>query len=465
MNIKTDDVVWNYAATFLKVSSSALLLPLILRMMPPEKVGMYIVFITISSLTLLLDFGFNSSFTRNITYVFSGVNTLKVKGFDTSISKKNYVDYSLLKGLIYVMKQFYLIISLFSFALLISLGSYYINYLLEDYQGDLNEIYIAWSILIIINTYNIYNYYLGALLIGKGLIKKSKQITMIGQILFLVIASFLIISGYGLIAIFTAQGFSYIIIRVLSKKYFFDNQLTKKLKLASNYPKNKIFNSIYPNSIKIGITSLGAFLVHRSSIIIGSLYVSLENIASYGITIQLMTVVSSIAGTYVNTFLPKINELRIKDKIAEIKSIYLKGHFYFTIIFFFGSIFVLFMGDWALNLIKSSTLLIPKSLLVCLIIFSFLENNHSIAGHILLTKNEVPFFKASIFSGFVVVLLLFIFFQFTDLGIFSLILAPGIAQGIYQNWKWPYEVYKELKINKSDFLNYISTFSTLKKWN
>ena len=225
--MKTDknDVLWNYAATFLKIASQALLLPLILTMMSAEKVGIYVVFITINSFELLLDFGFNSSFTRNVTYVFSGVKSLKKQGYEKNKHDKSYIDYNLLKGLISVMKRFYLVLSIVLFFLLITIGSSYINFIVKDYQGDLIEVFIAWIILVIINTYNIYTLYYGALLLGKGLVKKSKQITIIGQIVFLCFSAILIILGYGLIAIFTAQGLSVIIIRFLSKKTFFTKQM------------------------------------------------------------------------------------------------------------------------------------------------------------------------------------------------------------------------------------------------
>ena len=61
------DVMWNYIATFLKITASALLLPLMLRMMSTETVGIWIIFITIISFVGLLDFGFNPSFARNVT--------------------------------------------------------------------------------------------------------------------------------------------------------------------------------------------------------------------------------------------------------------------------------------------------------------------------------------------------------------------------------------------------------------
>lgn len=459
VNTDKNDVLWNYAATFLKLASQALLLPLILTMMSSEKVGIYVVFITINSFALLLDFGFNSSFTRNVTYVFSGVKSLKKQGYEKKINNKNYIDYALLKGLISVMRRFYLVLSLILFVLLITLGSFYISFLTQDYQGDINEVYIAWIILITVNTYNTYTLYYGALLLGKGLVKKSKQITIAGQLVFLFFSASLIILGYGLIAIFTAQGLSIIIIRFLSKKAFFTDQIIKDLKLISNRSNREIFNSIYPNSLKIGITSLGAFMVHRSTIIIGSLYISLEDIASYGITLQIITVVSGLAGIYTSTYLPKINELRIRDNIVEIKKIYLKGQFIVILSYLLGSFFILVLGEWTLNLLQSSTSLLSSSLIIFMLIFSLLETNHSVAGHILLTKNEVPFFKASILSGLGVIFLLLIFLNNTSLGLFSLILAPGIAQAIYQNWKWPMEVSIDLKISIKDFLdkrNFIS---------
>ena len=459
VNTDKNDVLWNYAATFLKLASQALLLPLILTMMSSEKVGIYVVFITINSFALLLDFGFNSSFTRNVTYVFSGVKSLKKQGYEKKINNKNYIDYALLKGLISVMRRFYLLLSLILFVLLITLGSFYISFLTQDYQGDINEVYIAWIILITVNTYNTYTLYYGALLLGKGLVKKSKQITIAGQLVFLFFSASLIILGYGLIAIFTAQGLSIIIIRFLSKKAFFTDQIIKDLKLISNRSNREIFNSIYPNSLKIGITSLGAFMVHRSTIIIGSLYISLEDIASYGITLQIITVVSGLAGIYTSTYLPKINELRIRDNIVEIKKIYLKGQFIVILSYLLGSFFILVLGEWTLNLLQSSTSLLSSSLIIFMLIFSLLETNHSVAGHILLTKNEVPFFKASILSGLGVIFLLLIFLNNTSLGLFSLILAPGIAQAIYQNWKWPMEVSIDLKISIKDFLdkrNFIS---------
>ena len=60
--------------------------------------------------------------------------------------------------------------------------------------------------------------------------------------------------------------------------------------------------------------------------------------------------------------------------------------------------------------------------------------------------NRIPFFIPSLLSGVGTILLLWLFLSVINLGIWGMVLAPGIAQLVYQNWKWPTMVIKELNI-------------------
>jgi O-antigen/teichoic acid export membrane protein len=450
MQIGRKDIYWNYGATFLKIASSALLLPFILRMMPPDMVGIWSVFMTITAFAGLLDFGFNPSFTRNVTYIFSGVRTLKIKGFESVSIDSQTVDYGLLKGVIIAMRWFYLRMAIVLFLLLATLGTYYIYNLLQNYHGSHQEVYIAWTLLCVINTYNLFTLYYDSLVQGKGLVKRSKQIVIIGQTVYLIIATFMIMLGYGLVAIVSAQISSVIIIRWLSYHSFFTREIKRELHSVKPRSKKEVLKAIYPNSLKIGLTSLGSFMVQRSAIIIGSLHLSLKEIASYGITIQLIAVIAGLAGIYTATYQPKIAQLRIENNNTAIKELYLKGQVVLLLTYIAGAIVLLIFGEWTLKLIGSQTQIMPQLLILVSIIVAFLESNHAIAGGILLSKNEVPFFKAALLSGAATVLLLMIFFHFTKIRLWALIIAPGIAQGVYQNWKWPIVVINELKIKRGD---------------
>jgi O-antigen/teichoic acid export membrane protein len=455
MQITKKDVLWNYAATFLFIAGGALLLPFILHKMPAEKVGIWSIFTAITSFVGLIDFGFNPSFTRNVTYVFSGVRSLKQTGHeavDQSASDIS-VDYGLLGGLIRSMRWFYSRMSIVVFILLTTLGTYYIHTLLKQYKEPHLEVYVAWGLLIVINTYNLYTLYYDSLLQGKGLIKRSKQIVIIGQSVYLLIASVLILKGFGLIAIVSAQASSVMIVRSLSYRSFFTVSIKQALHDAIPRPKHEIFHAIYPNAVKIGLTSLGGFMVTRSAMFIGSIYLPLEQIASYGITMQLIGVISALAGIYTATYQPKIVQFRVEKNREAIKHLYLKGELVLFLTFVAGGVGLLFVGPWCLHLISSKTQLMPFGIMALAVIVGFLETNHATAGNILLTKNEVPFFKASLLSGGFTMLLLFLFFNFTHLALWAMIAAPGIAQGVYQNWKWPLEVAKELKIKFTDIQN------------
>ena len=438
------DVIWNYLATFLQIGSGVILFPIILRMLPSETVGIWSIFVAITGLVNLLDFGFDPSFSRNIAYIFSGVNKLEKTGISTE-ALGTQVNIDLLGNTIRAMKWFYTRIALIAFILLITAGTAYLFSVINNkFHGDKTQVIIAWIIFCCINAYNIYTLFYDSLLMGYGLVMKSKQLTIISQVAYLCITATLIINGFGLISIVSGQAVAVVIKRVLSYRFFFTPELKKELQTVNTENFYEIVKVITPNSIKLGLTSLGGFLALQSSVIIGSMYISLDQLASYGITVQVVNVIASLAGVYYFSFTPKIAYLRVGNNSPKIKAIYVKCVVILAITFICCGIVLIILGNWGLLLLKSKTLLLDNSMIAVLLLITFLEKNHAIAGGFLLSKNEVPFFKASIVSGIATVIILFLFLKFTDLEVWGLILASGIVQISYQNWKWPTVLIKEL---------------------
>jgi len=451
-SIGRKDVYWNYAATFLQIGAQAILLPFILRTLPQEQIGIWMVFASIIAIVTLLDFGFNPSFTRNVTYVLSGVKTLKATGLETT-EEKSEVDYGLLKGLISVMRSFYARIALALFAILSTAGTYYVSVILRGYTGDRNEIIIAWLILCVVNAYGFYTFYYDALLVGMGKIKRSRQIIVLGQMLYLAASIAFISLGLGLIALASAQAVSIVVRRVLTYISVYVPDMKKKLKDSVAREKKEVFMAVYPNAVKLGLTGVGTVLALRVQPIIGSIYLPLEAIASYGITIQLVGLIHGIAMVYFHTHNPKVIQARVRNDVFVIKKIYIKSCLFLMATFFLGGLCLILFGSLVLNLIESRTQLLPKSYILLAILFELLVANHAIAGGILLTKNKVPFFKPSLFSGLMTVILVFLFLRFSHLGVLSLILAGGLSQAVYQNWKWPMEVIKEIRSAEKELIN------------
>jgi O-antigen/teichoic acid export membrane protein len=223
MDIGRRDVVWNYVATFLKIGVGVILLPFILRTFPQETVAIWSIFTTVITLTDLFDFGFNSSFARNVTYVISGVKSLKTTGYQTVEDGDSEIDYSLFKGLIEAMRWFYSRVAIVVLILLSTAGTYYICAILKSYSGDHREVYISWIILCVINSYSLYTLYYESLMRGKGFIKRTKQIDVIGYTIYLAVAVVLILLRFNLIAIVSAQVLMVLIKRILSYQVIYTN--------------------------------------------------------------------------------------------------------------------------------------------------------------------------------------------------------------------------------------------------
>ena len=82
LEITRKDIIWSYIAKFFQIGAGFITLPLILRLLSSEEIGMNYLMLTISSMVALLDFGFSPQFGRNFTYVYSGASRLLKQGVE-----------------------------------------------------------------------------------------------------------------------------------------------------------------------------------------------------------------------------------------------------------------------------------------------------------------------------------------------------------------------------------------------
>ena len=442
-NIGKKDIAWSYAATIFRVGSGVILWPFILNQMSAEAVGIWNIMITIMGFVALLDFGFQPSFARNISYIFSGVNKLQKQGILT-VDNIGSVNYSLLKGTLIAMQKFYRWMALGVLIILGTAGTAYFYQILQKYSGDRTDALIAWIILIALNSYNVYTLYYHALLLGKGYIRRERQIMILSQSIYLCLAIILIYSSLGLTAIVASQAVSIILQRVLSYRVFFTQDIKKRIALVESVSTKEILKAISPNAIKVGLTELGGFLVNKSAIIIGSLFLTLEETACYGITLQIVTILMTCGTVYYQSITPKIAQSRAQGDIPTLKVLFAKSTYIFLATCIVGGAIIITLGNWGLQLIGSETKFLPTEMLSILLCVNLLGKNHAIAAGFISADNRIPFFLPSLISGAGPILLLWIFMSFFHWGIWGMLLAPGLVQLVYQNWRWPSMVIKEL---------------------
>ena len=103
IEITKKDILWGYAGQFFMIGSGLFTLPVILRMLTSEEIGMNYLMLTVSTMVSLLDFGFSSQFGLNFTLVHSGAQRLLKEGVEHR--KDVTVNYHLLSVLIKTAKM------------------------------------------------------------------------------------------------------------------------------------------------------------------------------------------------------------------------------------------------------------------------------------------------------------------------------------------------------------------------
>lgn len=442
ITVSKKDVVWSYVAQFFSLGSSLFTLPLILNILSTEEIAMNYLMITVGSLVSLIDFGFAPQFGRNVTYVFSGAQKLKREGINSNVGGN--VNYRLLKGLILVAKKVYMYMSVAVLVLMLSLGTWYIWSVTNGFTNVDNALWI-WLLYTVSTFFNVYFCYYSSLLTGRGFIKEGKMAVMTSRIVYIVISYILLLAGWGLMAVCIANFVSPFVDRWMSYHYFYDRELKRKLSEAKveSSDKKEIFDAIWHNARKLGVSSVCAYLTMRASMFFAGLYLTSSAIASYGLMNQFVGIITGISGTLFGSYIPKItSHIASNDREGMIRSFSWAMNVNY-LMFFVGSIVLVLAGPLALSLIGSKAELPETPMLIVFLIIILLETNHSNYCTLIAMGNSVPFYKPGLFFAVTIAGLDFVVLKYTELGLWGIILVQGIVQLSFNNWYWPRWVCKE----------------------
>lgn len=451
IKVSKKDIYWCYFAQIFVVASGLITLPLMLKLLSAEEIGMNYLLLTIGSLVALFDFGFTPQFSRNITYVFSGAQVLRKEG--VVVTENSTVNYRLLSTMIHTAKFVYKRLAIIVLIVMLSLGTIYIYYVTHGFTNIDNSIQI-WLVFSVGTFFNIFYSYYASLLIGKGLIMESKKAMVYSKIVYILLAFVFLFSGLGLMGVVLANLIAPFVNRFISYRYFFNEELNAKIS-GYNISKNEkleLFEIVWYNSKKLGLVFVGSYAINKLSIFLAGLYLSLSDIASYGLMIQLFGLLSMMSGMFFGVFQPHFASLRAKGDVKTLVREFAFSMNIYYITFVIGAISLLYLGPYFLSLISSKVILPSFIIMLLFAVILFLEGNHSNFATLIVTNNNVPFVTSSLVAGFFIGLGDYISLSFTEYGVLGLVLVQGFVQIVYANWKWPYVICKEFRISFFSFL-------------
>jgi O-antigen/teichoic acid export membrane protein len=452
IKLSKKDILWGYFAQFFSIASGIITLPLILSMLSAQEIGMNYLMLTVGSLVSLFDFGFAPQFGRSITYIFSGAQKLKKEGVEV-IDQGSEINYHLLATMIHTARFIYRRLAIIVLLIMITLGSLYIYKVTKGFT-NINNSFIIWIVYSISTFFNIYYSYYTSLLTGKGLIMESRKATVYSRVAYIILTFAFLFSGLGLLGVALANLVAPFVNRYIAHFFFFTTELNKKIYAfkISNQEKIDLFRTIWHNARKLGLVFIGSYAINRLSMFLAGLYLSLSEIASYGLMLQLVGLIVAVSSTLFGIYQPRFSALRIEGNTKSlIKDFAFTMNVYY-LLYFLGISFLIIIGPWMLTIIGSNAVLPSLGILSIFAIIALLEGNHSNFATFIITKNNIPFVESSLIAGGCIALGSYFSLAYTNLSILGLILVQGLTQLFYANWKWPYVVFKEFNLRFKPFM-------------
>jgi O-antigen/teichoic acid export membrane protein len=423
-------VAWSFVATGMRFGSAAFVLPLILRRVPPEELGLWYVFLSLGYVTSLLDLGFASAVLRSAAYVWAGARKLLPWGIDRVATEENLQPDSrnlpLLADLVASLRLYYFVVGVAVFAVLTICGGAWIwhkSVLLPNRQS-LRAAFLVYALSVSLNfAYSIWGYLLSAV---NG-VRQSQQILIASLATYYLIAVTGLLLGLKIWAVVLGVLVMGVTERLLGRAVF--NRLAP---LPRGQFRWDIIRTLWPNAWRAGAVSFGIFLILQANTLICSAFLDLKTTASYGLSLQAATLLVGVSSVWVTVKWPVINHLRARSRLYEIAALFAKRVRLAVLTFIAGGSALVAVGPSLLAILKAQTHFLPTAALIGLLVVQLLEMHHSLYAGLVYSENVNPFLKPILISGFAIVLISILLVP--RIGIWGLVLSAGVVQLAFNNW-------------------------------
>lgn len=243
IDISKGDIIWSYVSQFFNIASGLITLPLILHLLSTEEIAMNYLMLTVTTLVTLMDFGFTPQISRQVSYVYSGATKLLKEGIVEGST--GTVNYQLLACLLSVTRRTFRIISAIVLVLLMTLGTWYMYFVTEGFSNVDNS-FAIWLVFCTSSFFSIYFKYYDSLLVGRGLVKESKQCILASKVLQIVLVYVLLLASVGLMGVCIANLISPFLGRYLAHHFFmimvlFQNYMVKPFQMNLKVKFSKLY--------------------------------------------------------------------------------------------------------------------------------------------------------------------------------------------------------------------------------
>ena len=426
-------VVWSWIFNGFRLASGLIVLPLVLRLFTQADLGMYYVLLSLAALGPIVDFGFGPTIGRFVSYAMGGAEALQAHGVPKPTGEGR-PNYPLLWQLLLTTRRLYAYLAL---AILFILGLWG-TYMVEMRIGETSSTLItrlAWLATLLSTVYDIYSNWWSVYLRSLNEVRVAARIGVVGLVVKFIISVALLLSGAGLLSIPIASLAGSITQRRLARARTLALLKGERPAKGANIKDN--LRILWPNSWRLGVHFMSGYLTVNANTAICSFVFGLAANAKYGLSIQLMSIVSGMAYVWTSTKWPIIGQHQARREQIPVQRILWPRIWLQNFTFLLLAAGVVFCVPFLLRWLGSNKEMLPVSWMAVLALGSFLDFQFTAWTTLISMENRLPFLWPTVATNVLSLSLTLALVHFTSLGLGSLVLGPLLAWSLFNYWYWP----------------------------
>lgn len=453
VKLTNKDYIWSYIGVFLSLFSSIIMTPFVVYFLDGDQYGLWGVFQSLAAITALFDFGFATTFARNINYCWNGAARLEKTGATYATDSK--ANFYLMKKTMKACQTVFLIISFSALLIMLTIGTFYVRYISSSIEG--NAPTIAWIICAVAIFLNLYFGYYGSFLRGVGAISDANKATVYAKAAQIVVTVILLACGFGIIGTSVAYLSYGTLFRLIAKRSFNRfkgigkslQQVTAKIPVSEV---KEMFVIVWHNAWREGIVALSNYLANQACTVICSLYMPLTQTGAYSLAVRLGMAVAQVSAAMYSANQPVLQAAYISNDRPKLKRTMSLVIFSYTALNMIGLLAVVIIGLPILRIIRPESVA-GTGVVIAIGLYQFILKFRNCYTSYFSCTNRIPYMKAFIISSVGCVILALTFMGWFSWGVWGLVTAQLISQCAYNAWHWTVKAHREMELGLLETLH------------
>lgn len=426
-------VVWSWAFNGLRLGSGLILLPLVLNELGTAELGMYYVLLSLAALVPLVDFGFGPTIGRFVSYAMGGAEGIQAQGV-AKPGDSNTPNYRLLWDLLFTTQTLYRFLVLVLLVVLGAWGTYVVELRVQETPSPFIT-RLAWGVTLVASLLDIYSNWWITYLRSMNEVLASVRVAMLGIGVRLVIAAALLLAGAGLLSLPIGTFISTFLQRSLARRRC--RQILMQHPEPEKVDVKHYLQILWPNTWRLGVQFVSGYLTVNANTAICLYALGLAANARYGLSAQLLTILSGMAGVWMYVKWPLVGQYRARHDYESVQRVMRPRVWLQSLSFILAAGALLLCGPFLLRHIGGGKQLLPLGWLALMTLNAFFEMQFNIWGTLLSTENRLPFLWPTVATNVLSLALSLTLVQSTKLGLGALVLGPLLAGSLFNYWYWP----------------------------